>query len=564
MEIADITCVAMSPKQYVIATVVPVDHSINDGWLAFIDPSNQSVFNLFKMKDCFLPDHVTTTNDGNIILVSCEAEPSNNEAKKPQYNPPGSVGFLNVTFDDENKWEYYNLGFAEFDIGGKYQDRLPEDIYIPLYNDSGNLSFSITAEPEHIVVDFEDKYAYIGLQESNAVGLLDIENMEIINIFSLGFGYFGDNGGLDPSDKDDGINIQQYDLYAMRQPDDIDYYQTKTGRKFIFTANEGDSKGWDEERVEDLELDPDIFGPENVTDILQDKELLGRLKVSKLIGQENDTFSELYTFSSRDFTVYEIFLDKNGIPQNISLHFSSDNDFEMITSKLIPDGFNADYEGCCKSFDSRSDAKGPEPEGITIGQCPNGRLYVFICMERVGGIFAYDFTDIENITFADYYNNRNFSLEYDDSGRPPQEAGDIGPEQMRWIDGDIYGNDPLLVVSNPQSASVTMYRIDCGQAPIKTTQISTTSQAITTTTKPNNDDGSSSKKEKLTTLEIVAIAVGSFAVLSIMILVIWIICKRKNGDPDQYKYNSLNEFGNAGNFSDNRGNSGHYFELEKN
>lgn len=42
-------------------------------------------------------------------------------------------------------------------------------------------------------------------------------------------------------------------------------------------------------------------------------------------------------------------------------------------------------------FDSRSDAKGPEPEGITLGEV-NGRTYAFIGLERIGGVMVYDVT----------------------------------------------------------------------------------------------------------------------------------------------------------------------------
>ena len=184
-------------------------------------------------------------------------------------------------------------------------------------------------------------------------------------------------------------------------------------------------------------------------------------------------------------------------------------------------------------------------------------------MERVGGIFAYDFSDIDNITFADYTNNRNFSLVYNDSVRPPEAAGDIGPEQMRWIDGDIYG-EPLLVVSNPQSASVTMYRIDCGETPVIDTSISRQGACpvISTPSSTEVSESDGEKKETLTTLEIVAIGVGSFAVLSIIVLVSYIICKRRKSGMEVYRYSSMNEFGNTGNFSNGRA-SGHYFELEK-
>ena len=81
---------------------------------------------------------------------------------------------------------------------------------------------------------------------------------------------------------------------------------------------------------------------------------------------------------------------------------------------------------------------------------------------------AYEFTDIDDVVFAGYVNNRNFSANFseamEEAGiRPPDNAGDIGPEHLKFIPSDHYG-EALLLVSNPDSASITMYRVDCGDA----------------------------------------------------------------------------------------------------
>lgn len=52
-----------------------------------------------------------------------------------------------------------------------------------------------------------------------------------------------------------------------------------------------------------------------------------------------------------------------------------------------------------------SDDKGPEPEGLTIGQI-GGRTYAFIGFER-GGIAVYDVTDAYHPEFVQYVNNRS-------------------------------------------------------------------------------------------------------------------------------------------------------------
>ena len=44
-------------------------------------------------------------------------------------------------------------------------------------------------------------------------------------------------------------------------------------------------------------------------------------------------------------------------------------------------------------------------------------------------------------------NNRNFSVEYTEDDRPPEEAGDIGPEHIKFVNSDEYGV-PLIIIAN--------------------------------------------------------------------------------------------------------------------
>ncbi len=70
-------------------------------------------------------------------MVQVEGEPSENEAEFPKVNPPGSVGYINVTNDNTSKWEYININFTEFDYGGIKYDLLPDDIYVPFIGSIG-------------------------------------------------------------------------------------------------------------------------------------------------------------------------------------------------------------------------------------------------------------------------------------------------------------------------------------------------------------------------------------------------------------------------------------------
>jgi hypothetical protein len=96
---------------------------------------------------------------------------------------------------------------------------------------------------------------------------------------------------------------------------------------------------------------------------------------------------------------------------------------------LLPDDFNATNDEN-DSFDNRSDDKGPEPEGVTIGRV-GSRIYAFIGLERVGGIMMYDITDPDNPQFVNYVNNRDFSGDAEAG-----TAGDLGPEGVLFIDQD--------------------------------------------------------------------------------------------------------------------------------
>ena len=113
------------------------------------------------------------------------------------------------------------------------------------------------------------------------------------------------------------------------------------------------------------------------------------------------------------------------------------------------------------SFDNRSDNKGIEPEGVTLGKL-RGRTYAFVGLERASGIAVYDVSDPEAPRFVQYVNPRNFAAEYELPDEPGdwEDAGDLGPEGMAFIAADVSPTGtPLLVVSNEVSGTTTVYEI---------------------------------------------------------------------------------------------------------
>merc|ERR1712156_549820 len=90
------------------------------------------------------------------------------------------------------------------------------------------------------------------------------------------------------------------------------------------------------------------------------------------------------------------------------------------------------------------------------------RVFAFTALERVGGIMVYDITKVEESQFMQYFNDRDFGVEFEKDTRPPEEAGDTAPEQLRYIEEDVYGV-PLLFATFSESSSISIYTVDCSQ-----------------------------------------------------------------------------------------------------
>jgi hypothetical protein len=252
--------------------------------------------------------------------------------------------------------------------------------------------------------------------------------------------------GLDASDRDTAINITQWPVFGMYEPDAIASFEVGH-RRYLITANEGDARDWpglsEEARVGSLNLDATAF-PNGAT--LKANGNLGRLNVTRTLGDadgDND-FDQLYTLGGRSFTIWT---DKG------SLVFDSGSDFERVIAARAPAFFNASNDD--RAFDSRSDNKGPEPEAVTIGTIGK-RTYAFIGLERQGGVMVYDVTNPIAPVFVDYANNRDFTVD----PATAEAAKDLGPEGVIFIDAkDSPTRAPLLVVANEVSGTVTLYSV---------------------------------------------------------------------------------------------------------
>lgn len=170
-------------------------------------------------------------------------------------------------------------------------------------------------------------------------------------------------------------------------------------------------------------------------------------------------YDKLYSYGARSFSIW----DANGTlvwDSGAEIEkFLASADCKLGTTRSIPCAtwFNSGHdEG--NALDSRSDAKGPEPEGIALGKIGN-KTFAFIGLERMGGVLVYDITIPTAPQRVDYLNTRDDWAAADPS-TVLATAGDLGPEGLVFIPAARSPNGkPLLVVGNEVSGTTAVMQI---------------------------------------------------------------------------------------------------------
>lgn len=399
-----------------------------------------------------------------LMAVAIEASPKTDNG----IDPEGSVSVIDISNGVANA-TVQHATFTAFNA----QETALKSAGVRIYGPGASVAQDL--EPEYIAVSADSTTAWVTLQENNAVAILDIASATFTDIKPLGWKDHSVAGsGLDPSDEDSiasgnsgapNIQITTRPVRGMYQPDTIAAY-THNDLTYLVTANEGDARdyaGFSEEvrvRAHCGTLDPLVFP--DAADLVTDAQL-GRLRITSTPnggydGKNGSNECEvLYSYGARSFTIWNA---------DMMLAFDSGDDFEQITAALYPANFNASNSN--NDLDSRSAAKGPEPEGVAIGEV-DGATYAFIGLERVGGVMIYDITDPAAASYVAYANNRDFTIL---PGTPPaagtasavpggSDAGDLGPEGLTFIPATASPNGyPLLVVGNEISGTTTIFRVD--------------------------------------------------------------------------------------------------------
>ncbi|ENV62119.1 hypothetical protein F949_02906 [Acinetobacter junii NIPH 182] len=474
----------------IVAIAVQAKNKTDAGLVVFFNAKDLSFMS--KVAVGSLPDMLTFSPNGKTVLVANEAEPNDDYS----IDPEGSVSIIDIQDIKQPK-----ASIADFRAWNSQKaDLMAKGVRIF----GPNATVAQDLEPEYITISGDSKTAWVTLQENNAIARIDIAQQKVTDIYPLGYKDHGVMGNeLDVSDRDSKIDIKTWaGLVGMYQPDSIANYQVN-GQTYLVTANEGDSREWlkDEDAylagnlaqgyvenirmkhlfnskgfnaegdypahlqkiangVKGAKLNPVTFAycgatATEVGDCRKDGHL-GRLNIAWNMGYQTNadgspkldangrlTYDKLYAYGARSFSIW----NTQG-----QLVWDSGSEFEKKVAELFPTYFNTDHEAV--SLDDRSDNKGPEPEGITLGTI-GAKTFAFIGLERMSGVMVYDITTPMQPKFVEYFTTRNF-VETDSA-----KQGDLGPEGLIFIAAkDSPNGKPLLVVGNEVSGSTAIYQVN--------------------------------------------------------------------------------------------------------
>jgi alkaline phosphatase len=423
------------------------------GVVALYNPSTLAMIGTL-IEVGYLPDMLTFTPDGTKIVVANEGE------MVGAVNPVGSVSIITFSGD------YATASHAEvgFDRWDRRESVLRARGILLTQMDVGlAATVSEDLEPEYVAVTADSNYAWVGLQEANAVAIIDLRRNAVRNILPLGLvNHSNPNSILDASDRDGGIHLTTEPMFGARQPDSIALVQWN-GKDYLLTANEGDARDFEELRFKDVGDTGEPVFDSSVSALytpLQDDAELGRLEFNKIasdIDKDGD-IDTLIGYGGRSMTMFEA-----PIVGRFRAVRDTGSDLESFTASRFANVFNSNNDDN-DSFESRSDAKGAEPEALTVAEI-NGRSYAFLGLERQSAIMVYDVTNPTQPIFHEYASNRTFV----DSNNAVIDAdtaaaGDLGPEGIEFIsasDSPIPGV-PMIAVANEVSGTITLWRIDFG------------------------------------------------------------------------------------------------------
>jgi len=404
-----------------------VDAKQTQGKVVFFDTDGNFIQ---EVNAGILPDMVKYTHDGKKVIVANEAEVAGNEdLEAPLYDPYGTV-----TIIDTQTYETTTIDFKSI-------TEAPEGSKI-----RKGAEIARDFEPEYIAISEDDKFAWVSLQESNAIAKINLDTNVLEKVFGLGFKDLSLTKNAIDSTKDGVLNIAPLPsgVYGMYQPDTIAVYRAG-GKDYIVTANEGDDRD-------------DFYGEATKASKLSHVAIgdIGDIRVNPDLGDADGDgdFEKLYTYGTRSFSIFD--------GDTGALVYDSANELATEVAARFPDHFNTrPKKGKWYNLDERSEKKGVEPEALTIATIGTN-VYAYIGLEKQGGFFVYDITDPSNPFMVEYNNDIDYSktFVYDKNDAvhvAPAGIDDMAPEGSVVF---IQDSKNYYVTANEVSGTVSIYKLD--------------------------------------------------------------------------------------------------------
>ena len=385
-----------------------------------------------------LPDGVAFSHDGTKLVVANEAELSDSYGTD-NIDPIGSISVITIN-DGIAADTATTLDFTAFDNGGSRASERPEGVRIGI---AGN-DFSRDAEPEYVTISADSKTAFVSLQENNAIAMVDLSaaTPTISKLFALGSkDHSIAANALAASDRASELFVLKThaNLHGLYLPDGIANY-TVDGVTYVLTANEGDDRddflpNGETARIKALSLDATAFP--NAAELQADG-VLGRLTVFTNMGDTDGDgdFDKLYALGGRSFSIYNT---ATGAQVYDSGSILETEVYGSYTGTML----------AASQVTGRLDNKGPEPEGVVVGQVGD-ETYAFVGMERASAVAMFNITNPNKVSFVRLLTNTT-----------DLDNGDISPEGMQFVPAsESHTGKALLLVGHEVSGTLAVYTIE--------------------------------------------------------------------------------------------------------
>ena len=405
---------------YIAVAIQDSDHDKN-GYVAFFKDNGSGLEIIETVEVGVQPDMVTFNPEGTMVLTANEGEPRQGY-EVGTVDPMGSVSII-----DAGTFQGQTLDFTSFD--GKRDELVEKGVIL-----KKNTNPSVDLEPEYI--DVAGNYAFVSLQEANAIATIDLSRKEIVDISGVGF----IDHGLTPIDIDKSdkkyIPKTYSNLYGISMPDGIKVVELN-GEIYILTSNEGDGREWGSG---DNEYVNEIKGKKSPTGNIKTEKKVTYFDPADYDGVDSN---KDYLFGGRSFSM----LKWDG--KSLTSVFNSGADFEALTAKYYPEFFNVSNDNI--DIEDRSGKKGPEPESVTVGQV-EGKTYAFVTLERISGVMVYDISDPAQVKYVNYINSRDFSGGIKD---------DVSPEGLKFVPAQSSPTGKaLLLAAMEVSGTLAVYELE--------------------------------------------------------------------------------------------------------